>query len=235
MPRLRRDGPALDTIDGSTPIRRQEDRKKNATKPRYAQSFRKSAKWPVRSLVVNLTVHKTAEHIFRRPPCASPPVRGRSAFSGRNRARARDFWSPTPPPPHSPPPPPVLFSLSLDPACRRRRRPSRARGSAAVARALRPGTLRSRPFPPRVASSFREQVALAPLPVGSFVPLPSRAPPLPPVTMPKRGIHPLVHSAKLVLRNGASINIQSVYKFANPIRLQVVRAGLEWARGRRGA
>ncbi len=41
--------------------------------------------------------------------------------------------------------------------------------------------------------------------------------------MVKRGIHPLVNTMTLVLRNGATIQVQSILKAARPMRLQIVR------------
>ncbi len=41
--------------------------------------------------------------------------------------------------------------------------------------------------------------------------------------MPKRGIHPLINTMTLVLRNGATIQVQSILKASRPMRLQIVR------------
>lgn len=40
--------------------------------------------------------------------------------------------------------------------------------------------------------------------------------------MPKRGIHPLINTMTLVLRNGATIQVQSILKATRPLRLQIV-------------
>lgn len=40
--------------------------------------------------------------------------------------------------------------------------------------------------------------------------------------MPRRGIHPLVRTATLVLRNGASVSIETVAPATKPVMLSVV-------------
>ena len=42
--------------------------------------------------------------------------------------------------------------------------------------------------------------------------------------MPKRGIHPVMNTVTAVLRNGATIELQSIIKTARPMRLQIVSA-----------
>lgn len=39
--------------------------------------------------------------------------------------------------------------------------------------------------------------------------------------MVKRGIHPLMNTMTLVLRNGATIQVQSILKATRPMRLQI--------------
>ncbi|BDA45314.1 probable 50S ribosomal protein L31 [Coccomyxa sp. Obi] len=39
--------------------------------------------------------------------------------------------------------------------------------------------------------------------------------------MVKRGIHPLVNTMTLVLRNGATIQVESILKATRPMRLQI--------------
>jgi len=40
--------------------------------------------------------------------------------------------------------------------------------------------------------------------------------------MPRRGIHPLVRTATLVLRNGASVSVETVAPATKPVMLSVV-------------
>ena len=42
--------------------------------------------------------------------------------------------------------------------------------------------------------------------------------------MPKRGIHAALHTFTAVLRNGATVEYQSIIKAARPMRLQIVSA-----------
>lgn len=41
--------------------------------------------------------------------------------------------------------------------------------------------------------------------------------------MPRRGLHPLLHNVTVVLRNGASVTVQSAGRARGPVMLSVVR------------